>query len=57
MAPGFQKLLLFMCLSVFCLYVCLGTICIQCLQRSEEASEALELELEKLVSCHVGDGD
>ena len=46
------------CAQVFSLHVCLCTTCTQRLQRSEErASNTMELELQMIVSGHVGAGN
>lgn len=39
-----------------CAHLCLCTICMQCLRRPEEDFVHLELELQIVVSCHIGVG-
>ena len=38
---------------VFCLHVCLCTMCKECPQRPEQGLNRLDLELHMAVSCHV----
>lgn len=45
-----------MCRSV-CLHVCMCTVCMQCPWRPEKGVGSLDLELETIVSCHVGAGN
>lgn len=39
-------------MRVFCLHVCMYTMDVQCLWRSERVSDALELEIRMVVSHH-----
>ena len=46
------------CVSVFCLHVCLCTMCVHGAQRVQKrASDALRLELQMDMNCHVGAGN
>lgn len=49
-----------MCERLFCVYVsAFLSLCVQCVQKPSEARRlwgSLELELQVLVSCHVGAG-
>lgn len=48
-------IILFSCIGVFCLYVCLCTICVSSALRGQKrALDPLELELEVVGSCHMG---
>jgi hypothetical protein len=41
--------------AFFCLHVCMCSRCVQCLRRVEQAIlDPLEVELQMIVSCHVG---
>lgn len=54
MEPAYFVFIFILLVSVFCLYVCLYTTCIQCQHRPEEL---LELELQKITSNNVGAGN
>jgi hypothetical protein len=45
-------------LTLYVLHVCISMhyVCCCCLQRPEGASDPLELELQMVVSCHMGPG-
>lgn len=43
--------------EVFCLHVFLYTMGMPCQQRLEEVLDALELQLQIVVACHVATGD
>ena len=54
----FEKIVFFDSVHTgICLHVCLSTTCMQFPQRSEEAVRVLRMDLEVIVSHHVGNGE
>lgn len=45
-----------LCVRVLCLHVCPFTTHVQCLWRSENAINPLDIEVKRVVSCHVCTG-
>lgn len=49
---------IFLCVQVFWLHVCKHTTCMLCTHRSQKrVLDLLELEVQMVVSCHVGSGN